>query len=154
MNANLYGKYHGICQDIADPEGLRRIKVKVPALFGQEVLEEWALPCLPPGINALPKKGDGVWVEFAGGDENAPIWSGVWISKKESPISASELQIKVAGDLETEISGDSTTSVGGNTNTQVDGSITTNADESITTIAGTSNTDISYQKTAPVKHHP
>lgn len=85
MNAGIFGKWPGICVDIEDPEGLKRIKVRVPGIFGQEILEEWALPCLPPGIDTVPEKGDGVWVEFIGGDENKPIWSGVWFNKNAKP---------------------------------------------------------------------
>jgi hypothetical protein len=42
-----YGIYRGVCLDNKDPEKRRRIKVKVPQLFGEEVID-WAWPCLPP----------------------------------------------------------------------------------------------------------
>jgi hypothetical protein len=38
----------------------------------------WAMPCLPPGVFEVPKEGQGVWVEFADGDPNQPVWVGVW----------------------------------------------------------------------------
>lgn len=94
--ARLYGKYPGIVADHQDPEKRFRLKVKVPMLFGQEILEEWALPCLPPRWmdvdftpiipepkewEVVPKKGQPVWVEFMGGDENRPIWTGTWKTK-------------------------------------------------------------------------
>lgn len=78
----LYGKWPGIVTNNQDTDGMKRLKVKVPALFGQDEIAEWALPCLPPGVDTVPNQGDGVWVEFAGGDENAPIWSGVWFNQK------------------------------------------------------------------------
>lgn len=84
MIAGLFGKYKGICTNNNDPEGLLRIKVKIPGLFDEE-LEEWAWPCLPPGVNTTPEIGQGVWVEFEAGDENAPIWSGCWYDKSRKP---------------------------------------------------------------------
>lgn len=82
--AGIFGKRKGICTKNQDPEGLLRIKVRVPGLFDEE-LEEWALPSLPPGVNTTPEIGQGVWVEFEAGDENAPIWTGCWYDKSRKP---------------------------------------------------------------------
>lgn len=84
MNAQLFGKYKGLCTNNQDPEGLLRVKVKVPGLFDEE-LEEWALPCVPPLQNRPPEIGQGVWVEFEAGDENAPIWAGIWYDRSRKP---------------------------------------------------------------------
>lgn len=96
MNAQLYGKYKGICTNNQDPEGLLRIKVKIPGLFDEEI-EEWALPCITPAteytddgnkrraVQKPPEEGQGVWVEFEAGDENAPIWAGVWYDRSRRP---------------------------------------------------------------------
>lgn len=84
MNAGLFGKYKGICTNNQDPGGLLRIKVKIPGLFDEE-LEAWVLPCVPPGTITPPQSGQGVWVEFEAGDENAPIWSGVWFNNVHKP---------------------------------------------------------------------
>jgi len=93
MIAGLFGKYKGICTNNNDPEGLLRIKVKIPGLFDEE-LEEWAWPCLPPHVqpetgktlrDLKPDVGQGVWVEFEAGDENAPIWCGVWYDRSRKP---------------------------------------------------------------------
>lgn len=79
----LYGKYRGFVVDNNDPKKLRRLRVKVPSLFGDEVLE-WAWPCEPygglgeMGFVMLPEVGAGVWIEFEAGDPSAPIWSGCW----------------------------------------------------------------------------
>lgn len=79
----LFGKYRGFVVDNNDPMKLRRLKVKVPALFGDEVLD-WAWPCEPYGglgevsFVAVPPVGAGVWVEFEAGDPDSPIWSGCW----------------------------------------------------------------------------
>lgn len=85
-----YGKYRGVVEDNKDPEKRGRLKVKVPALMGDEVIG-WAMPCLPFGGGAdsgfyiIPEAKDGVWVEFEMGDLSYPIWSGTWWAKDEAP---------------------------------------------------------------------
>lgn len=79
----IYGKHRGFVAANDDPKELRRLKVKVPALFGDEVLE-WAWPCEPYGglgemsFMAVPEVGAGVWVEFEAGDPSHPLWVGCW----------------------------------------------------------------------------
>jgi len=84
-----FGKYRGLVRDIEDPEGLLRIKAEVPAVYG-EVDSPWAMPALPfagpgHGLVLLPEVGDGVWIEFEGGDISRPIWSGCWFAKDQRP---------------------------------------------------------------------
>lgn len=43
------GIYMGVCTNISDPEGLLRIKVEVPAVYGKGNESDWAWPCFPPG---------------------------------------------------------------------------------------------------------
>lgn len=79
----FYGKYRGFIADNNDPKGAGRVTVKVPALFGDQVLAEWAWPCLPVAntpspITTPPPIGAPVWVEFEMGDIDKPIWSGFW----------------------------------------------------------------------------
>lgn len=82
----IYGKWRGIVVDNLDPEKLRRLRVRVPALFGNEVTG-WAWPCEPygglaeQGLVTVPDSGAGVWIEFEGGNPNMPIWSGTWAAK-------------------------------------------------------------------------
>jgi uncharacterized protein involved in type VI secretion and phage assembly len=81
----FYGKYRGLVVDNADPLGLARLKVQVPAMPGAS-LESWALPCVPyagtggdarvVGLHLIPPLGANVWVEFEGGNLNHPIWAG------------------------------------------------------------------------------
>lgn len=59
--------------------------VQVPGILeeaadgsGEVPLEVVARPCLPPGWFAVPDVGQRIWVEFANGDINEPIWTGVW----------------------------------------------------------------------------
>lgn len=74
-----WGKYRGKVADNRDPAGLGRIKVQVPGVIGDTVLQ--ALPCVPyagpqVGFFMIPPIGANVWVEFEGGDLDRPIWTG------------------------------------------------------------------------------
>lgn len=78
--AKYYGKYRGLVMQNIDPNQLGRIQVSVPAVLGEASLP-WALPAVPmagiqSGIYTVPPVGANVWVEFEGGDTDAPIWSG------------------------------------------------------------------------------
>ncbi len=44
-----------------------------------------AKPCFPAGFFFLPEPQAHVWVEFAAGEIDEPIWSGVWYADKEPP---------------------------------------------------------------------
>ena len=82
-----YGKYQGQVVDNADPEGLGRLRVRVPAVFGPDVVTGWAMPCVPYGGAAgqgfffIPEVEAGIWVEFEGGDVSYPVWVGTFWSK-------------------------------------------------------------------------
>jgi hypothetical protein len=85
-----FGKYRGVVSDIADPESLGRVKAKVPAIFGNQEECPWAMPAVPfagpqHGLVLLPEVGDGVWIEFEGGDLSRPIWSGCWWARDQRP---------------------------------------------------------------------
>ena len=84
-----FGKYRGLVRDVDDPDGLGRIRATVPAVY-QEVDSPWAMPALPfagpqHGLVLLPEPGDGVWIEFEGGDISRPIWSGCWWASGQRP---------------------------------------------------------------------
>jgi uncharacterized protein involved in type VI secretion and phage assembly len=79
LDGQFFGKYRGLVVDNADPTHRGRLRVKVPAVMGEETL--WAEPCAPyagdgVGFFALPPADAGVWVEFEAGDTRYPIWSG------------------------------------------------------------------------------
>lgn len=82
-----YGKYQGQVVDNDDPEGLGRLRVRVPAVFGPDVVTGWAMPCVPyggapdQGFFFIPEVDAGVWMEFEGGDVSYPIWVGTFWSK-------------------------------------------------------------------------
>ena len=73
----FWGKYSGSVIDNADPEGLLRVRLLCPQIFGAAE-SGWAKPSLPPGIVAVPPTGARVWVEFESGDPTMPIWTGIW----------------------------------------------------------------------------
>jgi hypothetical protein len=82
----LYGKYRGIVVSATDPDASGRLKVQVP--LGGQPVDVWADACVPytgksNGFYAIPPVGSGVWVEFAEGDVNKPIWTGCWWKERE-----------------------------------------------------------------------
>jgi uncharacterized protein involved in type VI secretion and phage assembly len=93
----FYGKYEGVVTDAADPMKIGRLKVRVPAVLGEQVESGWALPCVPAGggkdrgMLFLPQVGDTVWVEFAGGDVSRPIWVGTFWGAPDSSGGADDL---------------------------------------------------------------
>ncbi|HZJ64914.1 MAG TPA: phage baseplate assembly protein V [Kofleriaceae bacterium] len=76
----LWGKYRGTVADVDDPEQLGRLRLKVPSLLG-DAITGWAWPVSPfagagIGFFFLPQVGDLVWVEFAEGELEHPLWTG------------------------------------------------------------------------------
>lgn len=89
-----YGKYRGLVRDIADPDNQCRIKAEVPAVYGDKQ-SPWAMPAVPfagpsHGLVLLPEVGDGVWIEFEGGDRARPIWTGMWWAANQRPAPQGE----------------------------------------------------------------
>jgi len=86
-----FGKYRGFVTANDDPEHRARVKLRVPALFG-DAESDWALPSLPcgglanQGLFCVPEVGAQVWVEFEGGDLDFPICTGTfWQQSGEAP---------------------------------------------------------------------
>jgi len=76
-----WGKYRGIVVDRKDPDKLGRLRVKVPSLLGDAVTG-WAWPVSPYagagyGLLLIPQVDDVVWVEFAEGELDHPLWTGM-----------------------------------------------------------------------------
>jgi len=89
VRGRYYGKYRGIVDSVPEDERLGRIVAKVPSVAGDTALPP-AWPCVPfagqdHGFVVLPTAGDGVWIEFEGGDPSKPIWTGCWWAKDEMP---------------------------------------------------------------------
>lgn len=91
-----FGKFRGIVTDNQDPDKRGRVRVRVPAVLGDQE-SDWALPCFPYGGGAsygwfmVPKNDAQVWVEFEEGDINRPIWTGVfWQDGGDVPSDAAK----------------------------------------------------------------
>ncbi len=89
-NQHFFGKYPGTVEAVEEGDALGIISAKVPELFGENFVVERVWPCSPfagnkHGLVAIPEPGDGVWIEFAGGDTARPIWSGFWWADGDMP---------------------------------------------------------------------
>lgn len=108
-----YGKYPAIVVD-SEPDGdaphRGDLLVAVPAILedappgsapdadafgleaseGRRPIQVLAKPCFAPGTFLLPEPGQHVWVEFAAGDVNEPIWSGVWLPRDTTPATSDD----------------------------------------------------------------
>ncbi len=83
-----YGKYPGVVRDNKPPAGqahvgellveVSGILEEAPGGAGEQAMQVWARPCFMPGFFFIPEVGAQVWVEFAAGDINQPLWTGVW----------------------------------------------------------------------------
>lgn len=87
----FYGKYRGKVAENVDPLFLGRILPIVPAV--SELPLTWATPCVPyagqeVGFYAIPPLDANVWIEFEGGDPNAPIWTGCFWEEGQVPLGA------------------------------------------------------------------
>jgi hypothetical protein len=85
-NNRFFSIYRGICVKNDDPLALRRIKVRVYEVYGNEeaIADEdlpWAWPCLPPGNAPTPNLGDKVWVMFEQGNSAFPVWLGIFYTQ-------------------------------------------------------------------------
>jgi hypothetical protein len=74
--ARYFGLYRGIVADNRDPLGKNRVKLQIPQVLFNSVTD-WAWSLDTPGV-AGPKLtvGQGVWVQFEGGDPAYPITVG------------------------------------------------------------------------------
>lgn len=89
MRTRCFGKYRGQVSQIGDGDHFGQITAMVPAVYGDQE-SPWAMPCSPfagpsHGLVLLPESGDGVWIEFEGGDPSKPIWSGCWWPQGQAP---------------------------------------------------------------------
>jgi len=87
-------RYRGFVADNEDPEGLFRLKVRVPQVYGDTYVPDywaWAVgvPCgNNAGLTLIPQKGDPVWVSFEEGNADYPLWEYGWWSRGDVPESA------------------------------------------------------------------
>jgi len=88
----LWGRYRGTVASVDDDDRMGRITVRVPSVYGDSESPP-AYPAAPfagegHGFLFLPEVGDGVWVEFEGGNQSHPLWTGAWWAKNEMPDEA------------------------------------------------------------------
>ena len=92
-----YSKYRAFVADNEDPQGYGRLKVSVPEIHGDEVLNYWAYPGnnfsgKGYGAQVIPKLNDMVWVEFEKGRANKPIWYFGHFGKDEKPTELKDIK--------------------------------------------------------------
>lgn len=85
-----YSTYRAIVADNKDPNNTGRCKLIIPEVGEDEVFDYWA----PPkgiysgkdyGMQAIPRVGDLVWVEFENGFPERPIYNLGYFSSEEVP---------------------------------------------------------------------
>lgn len=87
-DTRVFGKHEGVVRVNLDPLMGGRVQVEVPSVLGSNRV--WARPCVPYadarlGLFLMPPVGGRVWVEFAAGDTDQPIWSGAWWADGDVP---------------------------------------------------------------------
>lgn len=103
----FFGKYEATVTDVDDPLEIGRVRAIVPEVLGRDVESGWALPCAPfgggkdRGVLFLPEVGDTVWMEFAAGDIERPIWSGAFWGAPESVGQQDDLGTATGSELPT-----------------------------------------------------
>lgn len=75
-----YSTYRAFVINREDPGFYGRLQLNIPIIHGKSFSPYWAWPKhnfsgLGYGAQALPQKGDLVWVEFEYGNPKKPIWS-------------------------------------------------------------------------------
>jgi uncharacterized protein involved in type VI secretion and phage assembly len=97
----FHGIYPGRVENNIDPLNMSRIFVSVSDVGGKQVLS-WALPCLPVtgnnmGMFTVPPIGSAVWVQFARGDSDYPIWLGGYFANGQAPALSRQVPPGISG---------------------------------------------------------
>jgi type VI secretion system (T6SS) baseplate-like injector VgrG len=97
----FHGMYPGRVENNIDPLNMSRIFVSVSDVGGKQVLS-WALPCLPVtgnnmGMFTVPPIGSAVWVQFARGDSDYPIWLGGYYANGQAPALSRQVPPGISG---------------------------------------------------------
>ena len=91
----FYSLYVAIVADNNDPDQLGRIKIVIPELTKDQILNKWITPQAAFGGNnngfvAVPSVGENVWVTFRCGDPRFPIYIGSFWAQDQFPEEALE----------------------------------------------------------------
>lgn len=75
-----YSVYRGYVADNQDPKNLNRLKLTIPELYGDDILDTWAWPLsnysgMGYGIQVIPRINDLIQVTFEKGNPRKPLWS-------------------------------------------------------------------------------
>jgi uncharacterized protein involved in type VI secretion and phage assembly len=97
----FHGIYPGRVENNIDPLNMSRIQVSVADVGGASILS-WALPCLPVtgnnmGMFTVPPVGSAVWVQFARGDADYPVWLGGYYANGEAPALSRRVPPGISG---------------------------------------------------------
>lgn len=71
MSSQILGMYKAIVLHNNDPRSSQRLLLRIPQVLGTAE-SEWAEPSDPTSV--VPKPGETVWVQFAGGDVAKPVY--------------------------------------------------------------------------------
>lgn len=73
MNKSEYGGfYRATVINVQDPTNRRRVKLRVPAVFG-DIVTGWAEPLFD---SLIPREGSRVWAAFEAGNKDYPLYLG------------------------------------------------------------------------------
>ena len=82
LRNKFWGKYRATVLEALTGDDLGKLVVSAPDVFGTAP-SPTVWPCVPfagpsHGFFSIPEVGDGVWIEFEGGNPSQPIWTGCW----------------------------------------------------------------------------
>ena len=97
----FHGIYPGRVENNIDPLNMSRIQVSVADVGGASI-SSWALPCLPVtgsnmGMFTVPPNGSAVWVQFARGDTDYPVWLGGYYANGQAPALSRRVPPGISG---------------------------------------------------------
>lgn len=68
---SILGVHRATVVSTQDPAGKKRLRLRIPQLFG-DTPTDWVEPAVPGGM--IPAPGTPVWVMFVGGNANQPVY--------------------------------------------------------------------------------
>lgn len=89
----FYSAYRGSVIANDDPMNIGRLKIKCPAIYGDDEFGDWVIPKgVPAGLGAgifwLPNAQDPIYISCEAGDPSHPLWEYGWWLKDKTPSGA------------------------------------------------------------------